>query len=244
MFSQMPTNQRLGTIAAIVLLTGGVSYVGFAKLRPTGPLDLRPLSRSVATDAPSSTTDPNPKTTPSEIVEPAPEKIVVDVSGAVRNPCVVTLSNGSRVNDAIKAAGGPTAYADLEPLNLAEKLQDGMKIDVPRKGSPPPVSRRPVRRTRSIGAHVRTDTPTTNQTSETSAQYPSEALPPSSEGPISLNRSSEAQLEEIPGIGPVLARRIVQYRQMHGGFASVEQMLEIEGIGPKKFEKMRPYLTL
>ena len=134
---------------------------------------------------------------------------MVHVAGSVATPGLYRLNAGSRVQDAIEAAGGPADGADVHALNLAELITDGQKIFVPAAGQP------------GVAAPAG----------------------PQPAGKLNLNTATQEQLEELPGIGPVLAERIVQFREREGGFQSVRQLLEIEGIGPKKFEGIEDLLT-
>jgi competence protein ComEA len=172
---------------------------------------------------------PKPEAAPTESTaptEPTPSaEVVVHVSGAVKRAGVYRLAPDSRVADAIEQAGGATEHADLDALNLAEPLQDGQKIHVPRKGevSPPTVaSVAPSRTPRSAP-----------QAAAAATQFP-----------INLNTATAEQLEAIPGIGPVLAQRIIEYRQTRGRFQSVDELLEVRGIGSKRLENMRPYVVV
>jgi competence protein ComEA len=170
---------------------------------------------------------PSPATAP---IEPSAQteplstaEVVVHVSGAVKQAGVYRLAPDSRVADAIEQAGGASENADLDALNLAEPLQDGQKIHVPRKGE--------------------ASAPTTASVSppRTPRRAPQAAAV---QFPINLNTATAEQLEAIPGIGPVLAQRIIEYRQTHGRFQSVDELLEVRGIGPKRLESMRPYVTV
>jgi len=173
---------------------------------------------------------PKPEAAPTESTaptEPTPSaEVVVHVSGAVKRAGVYRLAPDSRVADAIEQAGGATEHADLDALNLAEPLQDGQKIHVPRKGevSPPTVA--------SVAP------------SRTPRSAPQAAATATTQFPINLNTATAEQLEAIPGIGPVLAQRIIEYRQTRGRFQSVDELLEVRGIGPKRLESMRPYVVV
>jgi len=173
---------------------------------------------------------PKPEAAPTESTaptEPTPSaEVVVHVSGAVKRAGVYRLAPDSRVADAIEQAGGATEHADLDALNLAEPLQDGQKIHVPRKGevSPPTVA--------SVAP------------SRTPRSAPQAAATATTQFPINLNTATADQLEAIPGIGPVLAQRIIEYRQTRGRFQSVDELLEVRGIGPKRLESMRPYVVV
>jgi competence protein ComEA len=174
--------------------------------------------------APPATT-PLPATTYG--VEPAPTSstpagdVFVHVAGAVRRPGLYALSEGSRVADAIEAAGGATGKADLDAVNLAEPLADGAKIDVPRRNS---------------SGEAPTAAPTVTSSAPTSSASPAPAT-------IDINTADAAALETIPGIGPVLAAAIVQHRDENGPFPSVDALLDVSGIGPATLESMRAYVT-
>ena len=151
---------------------------------------------------------------PGAVASPAaPAQLLVHVAGEVARPGLYALVPGARVADAIEAAGGPLRKADLDLLNLAESLVDGMKIEVLGRGAAAGASPQPA---------------------------PSAAGPPT----VSLNSADQAALETIPGIGPVTAAAILAYRDEAGPFTSVEQLLEVSGIGPATLESVRPYVTL
>ncbi|MCL2424093.1 MAG: ComEA family DNA-binding protein [Micrococcales bacterium] len=140
---------------------------------------------------------------PPAVAAPVPDVVVVHVVGAVARPGVFTLPGGSRVADAVEAAGGATDEADLAGVNLARALVDGEQLYVPRPG---------------------------------------EVLPGAPEGPagaddglVDLNRASQSELETLPGVGPVIAGRIVAARP----FASVDSLQQVSGIGPATMTRLR-----
>lgn len=133
--------------------------------------------------------------------------VVIDIAGAVVHPRVVTLPAGSRVFEALKAAGGVRHGVDLTSLNLARVVVDGEQIVVGRRGS-----------TTSPG--------------------------PKGSSVVSLNSATEQDLDALPGIGPVTAKSIVAWRQQHGSFTKVDELEEIDGIGPKTFAKLKPLVGL
>lgn len=143
--------------------------------------------------------------------------IFVHVGGAVRQPGLYRLAEGARVDDAIQAAGGVLEDADLDALNLAAKVKDGDKVLVPAQG----------------------------EGEGTSAGGGAPHAGGSQQGKlINLNSATVADLETLPGIGPSLAQRIIDYREKNGGFRRVEDLLEVAGIGPKKFEELRDAVTV
>ncbi|MBI4730001.1 MAG: helix-hairpin-helix domain-containing protein [Acidobacteria bacterium] len=147
----------------------------------------------------------------------AGERIVVHVAGAVRRPGVYEFAPGARVIDAVRRAGGPAPGADVDSINLARPLADGERIYVPRRGEVPP-----------NGA----------------AADGGGSGGAASGGKLNINAASERDLEGLPGVGPVLAQRIVEYRTQHGPFRSVRDLLKVEGIGEKKFSSLEPYVTV
>lgn len=149
--------------------------------------------------------------------------ITVYVSGHVANPGVIELSPDARLIAAIEAAGGMTADADPDALNLARTLVDGEHILVPAPGDPPREQAAP-----SLGSSEETGPGT-----ETS-----------SAGPVNLNTAPVAELMTLPGVGPAIAGRIVDWREANGGFTTVEELMEVSGIGPATFANLEALVTV
>ncbi len=147
-------------------------------------------------------------------------QIVVHVAGEVRRPGVYVLPPGSRIIDAVNAAGGTTARADVEVINLATPLIDSSQVYVPAKGSV---------RQQSFARPQ----PGMNVGASTDSQQASSGL-------VNINRATAAELEKLPGVGPSTAQAIIDYRNSHGPFASPEDLLNVKGIGPSKFAAMQP----
>jgi competence protein ComEA len=144
------------------------------------------------------------------------EPVVVDVDGAVRRPGVVQLVAGDRVIDALEAAGGVLRRGDTGALNLAEVVLDGQQVVVPRRG----------------GANV--DAPA----------VAAPTAPATASALVNLNTATEAELDTLPGIGPVLAAAIVEWRTQNGGFTSIEQLQEVSGIGPTTYADLAPLVRI
>ncbi len=156
---------------------------------------------------------------------PTPAPVVVDVDGAVATPGVYSLPPESRVQDALSAAGGLLPEADTRSLNLAAPLEDGIRLWVP---AYPQETEAPASRAAAPG-------------NSEGASVPSEAGGASK---INLNTASQAELETLPGIGPALAENIISYRQEHGPFVIIDEIQNVSGIGPAKFEKIRDLITV
>ncbi|MDN5688121.1 MAG: ComEA family DNA-binding protein [Brachybacterium sp.] len=163
----------------------------------------------------------------------SPAELVVHVSGAVASPGVVRLPAGSRVDDALRAAGGPDEDAELSAVNLARPVDDGEQIYVPRPGEEPPASAR----------H-----PGGTGSAESAAGGASGSGAGDGAGdsgaPIDLNSADATELEALPGVGPAIAQRIVEHREKNGPFASVDALLEVSGIGPATLEEIRGQATV
>ncbi len=165
-------------------------------------------------------------------------KVVTHVTGCVRAPGVYSLDEGKRVVDAIRVAGGAKPHADLEALNLAAKVTDGSRIYVPPKGatvSPP----NGVRISLAPTATASRAGPAGSASTSSSAK-----LTALGDGAVSINAADSSELQRLPGVGPSTAEKIIEYRGQIGRFTSVEQLLDVRGIGPKKLEKMRPFVAL
>jgi competence protein ComEA len=145
-------------------------------------------------------------------------KIVVHVLGAVRDPGLVRLPENSRVQDAIDAAGGLTRQAEPGELNLAQLLSDGQQVLIGTAHHP--------------AGEVR-EQPGSGTGSGAAAK-----------GALDLNRASESQLEELPEVGPVTAQAILAWRQEHGRFTRIEELQEVDGIGPKTYAQIAPHVRV
>jgi len=151
--------------------------------------------------------------------------ISVQVEGAVINPGVYRLTVGSRVKDALQAAGGLRMDADISKLNLVARLKDGQRITVPSQQVYPP---QPY-----------------YQQPQMNWQYPdSYQQAPTPSGKIDINTATKEELTALPGIGPALAERIIQYRLSVGRFNSIDELLNVPGVGEKKLEKIKPYVEV
>jgi len=149
---------------------------------------------------------------------PTEKPIVVQVTGAVPRPGVYALAQGSRVQDAISAAGGFLAEANKTGINLARALEDGEQLDIPyMEGSSPVILEAPTA---------------------------VEIIPPSSAELININTASSAELDSLPGIGPTTAQKIIDYREQNGPFVSPEDIINVSGIGPGTYERIKDLITV
>lgn len=144
-------------------------------------------------------------------VEKSNGKIVVYVTGAVNNPGVIELAEGTRVIDAINKCGGMSESADPESINLAMKITDGTQIKIPTKNS----------------ANTASSAHTDKQSDK-----------------ININYADESELDKLPGVGPAMAKRIMEYRQTEGLFQSIDDLKKVRGIGDAKFNTFKDKITL
>ena len=186
-------------VPIMLVLTGVAGLVAYGVLRPA------------ATAAPAVVITLRPTSAASPTAE-QPATIRVYVSGAVKKPDVYSLPPGSIVKDALSAAGGPAEDADLDRINLAARVNDGMQVHFPRKGEP-------------------------------AAAPGSPGAAPAS-GPLDVNTATLEQLDALPGVGPAIAQRIIDYRAEHGPFTAVDQLKDVKGVGDALFEKIKDLVTI
>lgn len=154
------------------------------------------------------------------------EKIAVHITGEVKKEGIIYLNQGARIVDAIKEAGGETKQADLSQVNLAYELQDGQKIYIPNKKE-------------KISQYI-TENSGTNviiEDSNTSTQK-------GGSGKVNINTANQSELDSLPGIGPSLAERIINYREENGNFKSTDELQNVKGIGDAKYADIKDRITV
>ena len=201
--------------AGAVLAVGLLVAVGLAFLGAASPPAQLTLPKAQPGSAPP---DGAPETS---LPATTPVTVTVHVAGQVRSPGVYAVPSGGRVADAVVAAGGTAAEADVEQLNLAARVSDGERVYVPKKGEAAPAAAAP-------------PAPAGSGTKAGGAPA----------GPVDLNTATAEQLEALPGVGPATSKAILAYRSSHGRFRSVTELLEVPGIGPAKLEALRPMVKV
>ena len=211
----LPDRPRVVAGAVIVVGVAVGALVVVVSLRGSPP----PLEVDLPRAAPAPGSSPESSSGPGgpEGTGDGPEgRALVHAAGAVARPGVYPVAAGARVADVVEAAGGPAPDADLQQLNLAAKVADGERVYVPRRGEvPPPAPLGPG--TSDPGAGGITAT-----------------------GPVDLNTATAEQLEALPGVGPATAQAILEYRREHGRFRSVDELIDVRGIGEAKLAALRP----
>ena len=146
-------------------------------------------------------------------------EITVYVTGAINKPGVVTVKEGARTADAVNACGGLLPTADAEKVNMAQVLKDGQQVRVPEKQAG----------SSALPANT---------------GKASSAVKTKADGPININTASAEELDALPGIGPAMAKRIIEYRETEGAFTAIEDIKKVKGIGEAKFEKMKDKICI
>lgn len=209
--------KTLAALAVVLVAAGVFATMHFWSARPHSVRAPDPVNETaharMPTPASGDAEVPGPSPGPPPVTGPGGH-IVVDVSGKVRRPGIHQLPSGARVADALRAAGGVRAGTDLTGLNRARVLMDGEQIVVGAPSGPSAVGGTGGVATGGGGG--------------------------SAAGPVSLNTATVEQLDTLPGVGPVLAQHIVDYRTQHGGFRSVDELREVNGIGDRRFADLQP----
>lgn len=208
---------------------------GWWLLRPA-PAPVEELLPVASTEAPAETASGETSTSDAgdgadDPETTVPETVVAHAAGAVTAPGVYELDGGARIDDLVAAAGGLAPDADGSRVNLAAPLVDGAWIYVPRVGEEaPPDPSSPVAPPGAGG--------------DAGGEEPGDAGGSSGGDLINLNTADEAELDELPGVGPTIAAAIVSHREEVGGFTSVDDLLDVRGIGEAKLEDIRPLATV
>ena len=218
---------RAGAIALALVAALAVLVTVFTVIRdrpaPVVSAKLPPVEAAPAHPA----ADPGPA---------APDQaVVVSVVGLVHRPGLATLAPGARVADALTAAGGALDGADTIGLNMARQVADGEQIVVGIASAPG----QPAVLGSSVGAGSRTPEPAGARAADAPGPAAPKPPKPGAGSPVNLNTATVDQLDALPGVGPVTAAAIVAWRDAHGRFSSVEQLGEVDGIGPARLEKLR-----
>ncbi|MFE6024921.1 helix-hairpin-helix domain-containing protein [Streptomyces niveus] len=202
--------RTLAALGVVLVVAAVLAAQHFWSGRPQPVRAPETVREAVAVTEQARDPAPSPGAAPSAPAS-ASKRVVVDVSGKVRSPGVRRLPAGSRVTDALRAAGGVEPGADLTGLNRARVLLDGEQVVV---GGPQPAGQ--------------------------AAAVPGTGAAGPEGAPVSLSTATVEQLDTLPGVGPVLARHIIDYRTQHGGFSSVGQLREVNGIGERRFADIEP----
>ena len=189
-------------------------------LPKTYPIPIEQQDLSVTTDTDTSTDDERQSNALDSLTTSNPTPVVIYVTGAVKNPGVVELNSSQRLKDAIELVGGFTEDADISSINLAEFVKDEQHYVVTKIGETPSPQ--------TVSSNTGTTTPNTANNN---------AL-------ININTATKEELKSLNGIGDALSQRIIDFREQHGAFSDIESIKSVSGIGEKKFEGIKDYITV
>ena len=216
-------SRLIGSVLSLI----AVALAGWWLLRvpPPPPEDSIPIA-STATTLSYAVSLPQATELPTELdtklVRELVTELTVHIAGAVKTPGVYQLHVGARINDGVVAAGGATAQADLDSVNLAMLLSEGEQIYIPKRNDKPHIIVQP-RFTSS--SNLNSSNSATNNELQIS---------------ININTATAIELEQLAGVGPSTAKAIIEFRQKNGGFKTVEDLLNVRGIGPAKLSEILP----
>ncbi|NKY59920.1 ComEA family DNA-binding protein [Nocardia flavorosea] len=224
-----PGRRGVATMAGVGLLAFLVTLVVVFWERPVAqPVPPLPAAHPTALPAAVPASASAPAASGTAPAPPAPAELVVSVVGLVHQSGLVRLPPGARVADALAAAGGALSGADLTGLNLAQRLADGDQVRVgPADTATPPPGSATVSAGKSVAADPEAD-----------------GAGPSAGTPVNLNTATESDLDALPGVGPVTAKAIIAWREANGRFTDVEQLAEVDGIGPARLARLREVVTV
>ncbi|WP_314024186.1 helix-hairpin-helix domain-containing protein [Filifactor alocis] len=189
-------------------------------LPKTYPIPIEQQDLSVTTDTDTSTDDERQSNALDSLTTSNPTPVVIYVTGAVKSPGVVELNSNQRLKDAIELVGGFTEDADIGSINLAEFVKDEQHYVVTKIGETPPAQ--------TVSSNTGTTTPNTANNN---------AL-------ININTATKEELKSLNGIGDALSQRIIDFREQNGAFSDIESIKNVSGIGEKKFEGIKDYITV
>ena len=225
---------QASALGALILVIGGGIFYNFWQRGKQAEAALTIKGRTPPVEAAAPLTSyPDPSETRKPSLVSPEALVVVHIAGAVKNPGLYRLPPSARVDDAIKKAGGAKPGADLDALNLAERVQDGSKIQV---------------RLRGLDQPSETPATTGNGTAGTQQEKPESTkgskFTRAGKESLNINTATAETLQRLPGVGPAMADRIIAHRKENGPFTDPEQLMDVSGIGEKKFGRMRPFVRV
>ena len=212
-------SRLIGSVLSLI----AVALAGWWLLRvpPPPPEDSIPIA-STATTLSFAVSSPQKIELDTKLFRELATELTVHIAGAVKTPGVYQLHIGARINDGVVAAGGATSQADLDSVNLAMLLSEGEQIYIPKRNDKPHIIVQP-RFTSSN--NLNSSNSATNNELQIS---------------ININTATAIELEQLAGVGPSTAKAIIEFRQKNGGFKTVEDLLNVRGIGPAKLSEILP----
>lgn len=220
MINQLTLKQKIigGIVLGIIIVAIVICLIVFLP-QEEDVLDLSQLISNV---------EENNNENVEEVKQEEIKKIVVHITGEVKNAGIITLEEGARIADAIKEAGGATNEADLNEVNLAYELQDGQKIYIPNKKD---------KQKNEAKTYI-----TSESGNNVIASQENETKGGNKK--VNINQATQSELETLPGIGPSIASRIIEYREQNGNFQKIEDLQNVKGIGDAKYANIKDHVTV
>ena len=217
MLDNLTKKQKVIVLVIAIVVAIGMIYFIYNKNQITDDVNLENdilVSENVAKEKSLNTTEEN--------------EVIIHIIGSVKNPGIVRLKEGSRIEDAIEAAGGLTENADISRVNLAYVVDDGTKIKIPSSQEEDIGDEEIIDSGSGENIIIEKNTTSSNKSSQT----------------ININKATETELQTLPGIGASLASRIIEYRSQNGKFGSIEEIKNVNGIGDSKFENIKDLISV
>lgn len=217
MLDNLTKKQKVIVLVIAIVVAIGMIYFIYNKNQITDDVNLENdilVSENVAKEKSLNTTEEN--------------EVIIHITGSVKNPGIVRLKEGSRIEDAIEAAGGLTENADISKVNLAYVVDDGTKIKIPSSQEEDIGDEEIIDSGSGENIIIEKNTTSSNKSSQT----------------ININKATETELQTLPGIGASLASRIIEYRSQTGKFGSIEEIKNVNGIGDSKFENIKDLISV
>ena len=217
MLDNLTNKQKVIVLVIAIVVAIGMIYFIYNKNQITDDVNLENdilVSENVAKEKSLNTTEEN--------------EVIIHITGSVKNPGIVRLKEGSRIEDAIEAAGGLTENADISKVNLAYVVDDGTKIKIPSSQEEDIGDEEIIDSGSGENIIIEKNTTSSNKSSQT----------------ININKATETELQTLTGIGASLASRIIEYRSQTGKFGSIEEIKNVNGIGDSKFENIKDLISV
>lgn len=215
MFENLNKKQKTTILIIAIIVAIGMIYFIYNKNQIRSDIDLE--SEILISNTSENKTN----------VEIQEDLVIIHITGSVKNPGIVKLKYGSRIEDAIEAAGGLTENADITNVNLAYVLDDGVKIRIP-----------------SITDEKNGDEQILEEESGENIIEETNMTLGASTKEVNINKATETELQSLPGIGASLASRIIEYRNQNGKFSKIEDIKNVNGIGDSKYDNIKDFITV
>lgn len=232
MIQKLTVKQKIIGASILIVISITIGVIGFFLVQEKEETDINELL-NITENIEQGTDKENTQTEEKK-------KIIVHITGEVKKVGIITLEEGARIADAITVAGGATKEADLQEVNLAYKLQDGQKIYIPNKKEKEKNETKTYITTESGNNVIKQE----NSSNSTNLGTNKNSQEKGGNKKVNINEARQEELEQLPGIGPSIASRIIEYRKQNGKFQKIEDLQNVKGIGDAKYANIKDYVTV